>query len=118
MICKSLPAVSGGSGLAARRLGSHLPLAVIEILAPMATIAGAMPGGALGASAPLKMSSQASADAKREAKEARDREKENRQTLQQYKQSRRESVYVQLQDAAAEDLQVHTLSSRHHAACA
>ncbi len=58
-------------------------------------IAGAMPGGALGASAASNMSSQARADAKREAKEARDREREKRQTWKQYEQSRRESVYAQ-----------------------
>ena len=78
----------------------------------MATIAGAMPGGALGASAASIMRSQARADAKREAKE---REGEKRQTLQQYEQSRREYTYAQYRVDAAKDLQVHTLSHRHYA---
>ncbi len=74
----------------------------------MAKIAGALPGGALCASAASNMSSQARADEKREAKEARDREREKRQTWKQYEQSRRESLYAQLRDAAEKDLQVHT----------
>ncbi len=121
MLCIFLPAVSLGSSQAARRLGRHPQRAqpgqaVLEIpaLAPMATIAGAMPA----ASAASIMSSQARADAKREAKEARDREREKRQTRQQYKQSMRESMYTQYRLDAAKDLQVHTLSYRHHATSA
>ncbi len=74
MLCIFLPAVSLGRGRAAQRLGRHPQWAqpdraVFEIpaLAPMATIAGAMPSP----SAASIMSSQARADAKREAKEAR-----------------------------------------------
>ncbi len=95
MICKFLPAVSrgrpaagptGGSGQAkACYVSNFLPLA------PMAAIAGAMPGGAMGASS---MSRQARADAKREAKEARNMERKKRQT--QYEQSMREHKYARL----------------------
>ncbi len=118
MLCIFLPAVSLGRGRAARRLGrlaqrAQPGRAVFEIpaLAPMATIAGAMPS----TSAASILSSQARADAKREAKEARNREREKRQTLQQYIQSMRESMYAQYRLDAAKDLQVHTLSYRHHA---
>ena len=78
----------------------------------------AMRDGALGASVASIMRSQAPADAKREAKEERDREREKRQTRQQYKQSMRESMYAQYRLDAAKDLQVHTLSYRHHATSA
>ncbi len=122
MLCTFLPAVSRSrgratSGWAAIRSGpvQAWPCLKFPPLAPMATIAGAMPSGALGASSASIKRSQARADAKREAKEARDMEQEKRRTRQQYEQSWRESIYAQYRVDAAKDLQVHTLSYRHHA---
>jgi hypothetical protein len=81
----------------------------------------------------VSMSSQARSHAIREAKAARDREGRkvkqyeqsalfilftNRADWKQYKPSMLEWNYARLQDAAAKDLQVHTISSQHHATSA